>query len=143
MKKKYAFVMVLLLNCTLFKNCFASYLETLKEILRFCSANGHVHIALLDEGAKAYQQTMKSLTYDLRIKSIVIKENLALGTMDTLIVQKDTSSLQFDDIFEIMNTRRRQKSILVVSESQVEDFKVSLTSFVIIWQLSHSPFLIL
>ena len=67
------------------------------------------------------------------IKPIVIKDNLALGTMDTLIVQKNISSLQFDDIFEIINTRRRQKSILVVMESEVEDFKVRI-SFNIIWK---------
>ena len=49
--------------------------------------------------------------------------------MDTLIVQKDISSLQFHDILEMMSTRKRQKSILVM-ESEVEDFKVSATSFV-------------
>ena len=139
MKKKNALVIVLLLHCALPQNCFASNLETLEETLRFCNTNGHVYIALLNEGAKAYHQTMKSSSYDLRIKSI---ENLALGTMDTLIVQKDKSSLQFDDILEIMNTRKRQKSILVIGESEVEDFKVSLISFVIIWQLFHSHFLI-
>ena len=68
---------------------------------------------------------MKSSTYDVRIKIFVKEENFALGTMDTLIVQKDMTSLQFDDILEIMNTRKRQKSILVLRESEVEDFKVS------------------
>ena len=133
MKKNFALVMGLLLNCALFKNCFAGYLEELEEILRFCSTNGQKYVALLDQGVKAYQSSMKlSLRYDLRIKSFAIKENLALGTMDTLIVQKEITSLQFDDIFEIMNTRKRQKSILVVRESEVEDFKVSLASFVLI-----------
>ena len=121
--------MVLLLHCTLLQNCFASHLETFEEILRFCSANGHGYIALLNQGAKAYHPYIKSSTYDVRIKSFSIEENLALGIMDTLIVQKDMSSLQFHDILEMMSTRKRQKSILVM-ESEVEDFKVSATSFV-------------
>ena len=62
-KKKNALFIALLLHCALFQHCFASHLETLEEILRFCSANGHVYIALLDEGSKAYHQNMKSSTH--------------------------------------------------------------------------------
>ena len=130
MKKKNALVMVLLLHCALFHNCFASHMEAIGEILRFCSANGHVYITLLEQGAKAHHPSMKISTYDVRIKTIFIKQNLVLDTMDTLIVQKDMTSLQYDDILEIMNTRKRQKSILVVRESEVEDFKVRATLFV-------------
>ena len=131
-KKNKDWFLALLLHCGLFQNCFPSHSETLEEVLRFCSANGHGYITLLDQGAKAYHLSMKSSTYDVRIKIFVKEENFALGTMDTLIVQKDMISLQFDDILEIMNTRERQKSILVLQESEVEEFKVSLTSVLLI-----------
>ena len=74
---------------------------------------------------------MKSSMNDIRIKSFVREEHLSmtLDTMDTLIVQKNSKSPQFDDILKMITTRKRQKSILVVMESEVEDFKVSMISF--------------
>ena len=123
-KKKNDLVLVLLFHFTLLQNCLGSHIETLQEILRFCSVNGHGYIAILDQGSKAYHSSMKVLAYDVRIKSFINKDNLALGTMDTLLVQKDMSSLQFDEILEIMNRRKRQKSILVVGEGEIEEFKV-------------------
>ena len=66
--------------------------------------------------------------HNIRIKSFFYKkESNTLDTMDTLIVKKDLNSLQFDDILKMMSTRKRQKSILAVRESEVEEFKVSMT----------------
>ena len=81
--------------------------------------------------AKVTSSFMKSSLNHIRIKSFVRKEHLSktLDTMDTLIVQKNSKSPQFDDILKMITTRKRQKSILVVMESEVEDFKVSRTSF--------------
>ena len=71
---------------------------------------------------------MKSQMHNIRIKSFFYeKESNTLDTMDTLIVKKDLNSLQFDDILKMMSTRNRKKSILAVRESEVEEFKVSMT----------------
>ena len=127
MKKNKDWFLVLLLHCGLFQNCFPSHLETLEEVLRFCSANGHGYIALWIQDPNTCHLYLKSSSsYDVQIK--FIKENLVLGIMDTLIIQKDMISLQFHDILEMISTAKRQKSILVVMESEVEDFKVSTTS---------------
>ena len=141
-KKNYNLVVVLLFHCTLLQNCLATHIETLHEILRFCNVNGHGYIALLDQGSKAYHRSMKLLAHDLRIKSFVNKDNLVLETMDTLIIQKDMSSLQFDEILEIMNRRKRQTSILVVEEIEVEEFKVRSISYVNINSHCISTFLL-
>ena len=126
MKKNKDWLLVLLLHCTL-QNSFASHLETFEEILRFCSVNAHGYIALWIQDPNTCHPYMKSSSsYDVQIK--FIEENLAMGNMDTLIIQKDMISLEFHDILEIMSTRKRQKSIVVVTESEVGDFKVSATS---------------
>ena len=126
MKKKKDWLLVLLLYSMLLQNSFASHLETFEEILRFCSVNSHGYIALWIQDPNGYHPFMKSSSYDMQIK--FIKENLSLGIMDTLIIQKDMISLQFHDILEIMSTKKRQKSIFVVMESELEDFKVSASS---------------
>ena len=133
-KKKKIFVIIIsvLLHCTLFQTSFANPFETVEEILRFCNDNGHRYIAILDQHTKAYHSSMKSSMNNIRIKSFANKDNLTkrLDAMDTLIIKKDMSTLQFEDILEMMRTRKRQKSILVLNEIQVEDFKVSIISFV-------------
>ena len=127
MKKKKDCLLVLLLYSMLLQKSFASHLETFEEILRFCSANGHGYIALWIQDPNTCHLYLKSSSsYDVQIK--FIKENLVLGIMDTLIIQKDMISLQFHDILEMISTAKRQKSMLVVMESEVEDFKVSTTS---------------
>ena len=130
-KKKKTLPIIVLYHCTLFHNCFASHIETVEEILSFCNNNAHPYVAILDQDAKVITSFMKSSMNDIRIKSFVHKEHLSttLDTMDTLIVQKNSKSPQFDDILKMITTRKRQKSILVVMESEVEDFKVSMTSF--------------
>ena len=142
MKKKKDWLLVLLLYCTL-QNSFASHLETFEEILRFCSVNAHGYIALwIQDPNKCHPYIKLSSSYDVQIK--FIEENLAMGNMDTLIIQKDMISLEFHDILEIMSTRKRQKSIVVVTESEVGDFKVSATSlayFLLHYYPSHILFL--
>ena len=130
-KNKRTLTIIILHHCALFHNCSASHIETVDEILSFCNNNIHPYIAMLDQDAKLTTAFMKSSMNDIRIKSFVHKENLSttLDTMDTLIVQKNSKSPQFDDILKMITTRKRQKSILVVMESEVEDFKVSMTSF--------------
>ena len=129
MKKNNNLVIVLLLYSPLFQTCFANHLETVEEILRFCSDNGHLYIAILDQDFKAHLSFMKSSMNEVRIKSFVRKENLTKRSetnIDTLVLQKNISSLQFDNILEMMSTRKIQKSILVVRESEVQDFNVSI-----------------
>ena len=130
-KKKKSLTIIILYHCTLFHNCFAIHIEIVEEILSFCNNNAHPYVAILDQDAKVTTSFMKSSLNDIRIKSFVREEHLSmtLDTMDTLIVQKNSKSPQFDDILKMITTRKRQKSILVVLESEVEDFKVSWTSF--------------
>ena len=129
-KNKKTLTIIILYHCALFHHCFASHIETVDEILSFCNNNAHPYIAILDQDAKVTTSFMKSSMNDIRIKSFVNKENLfkTLDSMDTLIVDKNFESPQFDDILKIITTRKRQKSILVVMESEVEDFKVSMIS---------------
>ena len=130
-KKKNTLPIIVLYHCTLFHNCFASHIETVDEILSFCNNNAHPYVAILDQDAKVTTSFMKSSMNDIRIKSFVHKENLSktLDSTDTLIVDKNFESPQFDDILKMIITRKRQKSILVLKESELEDFKVSMTSF--------------
>ena len=130
-KKKNTLPIIVLYHCTLFHNCFASHIEIVEEILSFCNNNAHPYVAILDQDAKVTSSFMKSSLNDIRIKSFVREEHLSmtLDTMDTLIVQKNSKSPQFDDILKMITTRKRQKSILVVMESEVDDFKVNMTTF--------------
>ena len=47
------------------------------------------------------------------------------SNLDTLIIQKN-KNLEFSEILKILNTRKIQKSILVVEENEVEEFKVRI-----------------
>ena len=120
--KKTNLDIIVLLCCTLFQNCFANHSETVEEIMRFCNYNGHKYVAISRQSTKLFYSFLKSST-NIRTKSSVGKDNLAFN-MDTLIFQKD-STIQFDEILNRISTRKRQKSILIMAENEVEDFKVS------------------
>ena len=127
-KNKKTFTTIILFYYILFQTCFANHIETVEEILRFCNKNAHWYIAILDQDAKITTSFMKLEMNNIRIKSFFNKEESnTLDTMDTLVVKRDLKSSQFDNILKIISTRNRQKSILAVMESEVEDFKVSMT----------------
>ena len=109
-----------------FHLCLGSQDQKMKEILKFCQNNGHKYISILNpEGSflKQYSLILKS-NYTTR-GQFVKMENLDRDTSnwDFLISEKYTN-VNFSDILKIMNTRKIQKSMLVINENEVQEFKV-------------------
>ena len=116
---------VILLWWTVFNACYANQLEQIEEILRFCNDNGHRNVAIMDQSALKLRLFLKS-SYNLQARLRTnYKAAYKYHEMDTLIVQKDTH-LQFEEILNIFSTRKRKKSILVMKENEVEEFRVRI-----------------
>ena len=119
---------VILLWWTVFNACYANQLEQIEEILRFCNDNGHRNVAIMDQSALKLRLFLKSpynLRARLRANYKAEDDAYKYHEMDTLIVQKDTH-LQFEEILNIFSTRKRKKSILVMKENEVEEFRVRI-----------------
>ena len=106
--------------------CYGSSHNTkLAEILKYCRNNGHKYVAILNEDAsqfKPYSLLLNSI--DIRGRFVTL-DNLdtLVGNLDFLIVEK-SKSLKFAEIFQIMNVRTIQKSLLVINEGEIQEFKV-------------------
>ena len=120
-KKNNLDIIIVFLCCTLFQNCFAIHSETVEEIIRFCNYNGHKYVAISHQSTKLFYSFLKSSS-NIRTKSSV--GAVSFNNMDTLIFQKDNKT-QFDEILKRISARKRQKSLLIIAENEVEDFKVS------------------
>ena len=117
-----------------FQICYANQHHKVNEILKFCHNNGHKFIDILDQvvlNFRKYSSVLNS-NYNIRGRFVTIEnlgsyiENLKIptGNRDFLIVEKD-KSIEFSEILKIMNTRKIQKSLLVINENEVQEFKVS------------------
>ena len=130
------FCSIILICCMFFPICYATsnQKEIVQEILNFCTNNRHKYVAILDQGFSNMEATSLFVNpmYDVR-SQFIKKEKLeqrksyheSESNLDTLIIQKN-NNLEFSDILKILNTRKIQKSILVVTENEVEEFKVSI-----------------
>ena len=107
------------------------------EIYKFCHNNGHKFIDILDQvipNFRTYFYSVMRSNYNIRGRFVTIEnlgsynyiENLKTltGNRDFLIIEKD-KSIEFSEILKIMNTRKIQKSLLVINEDEVQEFKVS------------------
>ena len=108
-----------------FHICYSSHIDKLAEILKFCHQNGHKYVSILDQAvlqSKSYSLLLNSNNIRGRFVNLNNLDVLA-GNLDFLIVEKD-KSLEFSDILKIMNRRKIQKSLLVINEDEVQEFKV-------------------
>ena len=115
---------IILLSVALHK-CYCSYDEKIAEILKYCHKNGHKYVSILYEDIsqfKPYSLLLNSI--DIRGRFVTL-DNLdtLVGNLDFLIVEK-SKSLKFAEIFQIMNVRTIQKSLLVINEGEIQEFKV-------------------
>ena len=118
----------------LFPICYAAgnQKEIFGEILNFCSNNRHKYVAILDQGVSNIEASSLFLNAMYNVRSQFVKKEIlerrksyheSESNLDTLIIQKN-NNLEFSEILKILNTRKIQKSILVVKENEVEEFKV-------------------
>ena len=89
-------------------------------------------MAILDPGVSNIKSTSLFLNARYNVRSQIVKKEIldrrksyhdSESNLDMLIIQKN-NNLEFSDILKILNTRKIQKSILVVKENEVEEFKV-------------------
>ena len=116
---------IILLSVALHK-CYCSYDEKIAEILKYCHRNGHKYVSILYEDISQFKPYSLLLnSNDIRGRSVNL-DNLdtLIGNLDFLILEKG-KSLKFAEILEIMNGRNIQKSLLVINEDEVQEFKVS------------------
>ena len=116
---------IILLSLALHK-CYCIHNDKLGEILKYCHKNGHKYVSILDENGSQFKPySMLLNSNDIRGR-FVNRENMdaLIENMDFLIVEKD-KILQFSEILTIMNGRNIQKSLLVINEDEVQEFKVS------------------
>ena len=108
--------------------------EIFQEILSFCSNNRHKYVAILDQGVSNIEASSLFLNAMYNVRSQFVKKEIlerrksyheSESNLDTLIIQKN-NNLEFSEILKILNTRKIQKSILVVKENEVEEFKVMI-----------------
>ena len=130
---------ILLLSLFFQTCCGKNHHHKVEEILKFCNNNGHKFIEILaDEivpNFRTYSLVLKS-NYTIRGRLVTIEnlgsfiENLKTltGNRDFLIVEKN-KNIEFSEILNIMNTRKIQKSLLVIKEEEVEAFKVRNSYF--------------
>ena len=132
--------LLLVLLSLFFQTCCGNdHHHKVEEILKFCNNNGHKFIEILaDEivpNFRTYSLVLKS-NYTIRGRLVTIEnlgsfiENLKTltGNRDFLIVEKN-KNIEFSEILNIMNTRKIQKSLLVIKEEEVEAFKVRNSYF--------------
>ena len=103
----------------------SSHIDKLEAILKYCHKNGHKYVSILDQNVshfKPYSMLLNSNNIRGRLVNLNNLETLA-GNLDFLIVEKD-KSLEFSEILKIMNSRKIQKSLLVIDEDEVYEFKV-------------------
>ena len=103
----------------------SSHNDKSTEILKYCRNNGHKYVSILNEDIsqfKPYSLLLNSI--DIRGRFVTL-DNLdtLVGNLDFLIVEK-SKSLKFVEIFQIMNVRTIQKSLLVINEGEIQEFKV-------------------
>ena len=128
-------ILNLILLFLVFQICYGNHdhHHKVNEILKFCHNNGHKFIDILDQvvpNFRTYSSVLNS-NYNIRGRFVTMKnlgsyiENLKTptGNRDFLIIEKD-KSIQFSEILKIMNTRKIQKSLLVINEDEVQLFKV-------------------
>ena len=106
--------------------CYCSrHNDKSEEILKYCRNNGHKYVSILNEDDSQFK------TYSLLLNSIDIRGRFVnlnnldtlVGNLDFLIVEK-SKSLKFVEILQIMNERTIQKSLLVINEGEIQEFKV-------------------
>ena len=115
---------IILLSLALHK-CYCIHNDKLGEILKYCHNNGHIYVSILGDDVsqfKPYSLLLNSI--DIRGRFVTL-DNLdtLVGNLDFLIVEK-SKSLKFAEIFQIMNVRTIQKSLLVINEGEIQEFKV-------------------
>ena len=135
-KNEYFCSSMILICCIFFPICYAAgnQKEIVQEILNFCSNNRHKYVAILDqEGVSNFKASSMFLNAMYNVRSQFVKKEIlerrksyhdSESNLDTLIIQKN-KNLEFSEILKILNTRKIQKSILVVKENEVEEFKVN------------------
>ena len=107
--------------------CYCSQNYKLAEILKYCQKNGHKYVSILDQDVsqfKPYSLLLNSNDIRGRFVNLNNLDTLA-GNLDFLIVEK-YKGLEFSEILEIMNRRKIQKSLLVINEDEVQEFKVKV-----------------
>ena len=117
---------IILLSVALHK-CYCSYDEKIAEILKYCHKNGYKYVSILYEDIsqfKPYSLLLNSNDIRGRFVNLNNLDTLA-GNLDFLIVEK-YKGLEFSEILEIMNRRKIQKSLLVINEDEVQEFKVKV-----------------
>ena len=106
--------------------CYSSsHNDKSEEILKYCHNNGHKYISILNEDTsqfKPYSLLLNSI--DIRGRFVNLNNlDTLVGNLDFLIVEKN-KNIEFSKILKIMNTRKIQKSLLVIKEEEVQEFKV-------------------
>ena len=104
---------------------FAKIFFVCKESLFVIHYNKYVSILDQDVSQfKPYSLLLNSNDIRGRFVNLNNLDTLA-GNLDFLIVEKD-KGLEFSEILEIMNRRKIQKSLLVINEDEVQEFKVNV-----------------
>ena len=138
--KNALYSILLVLLSLFFQTCCGNdHHHKVEEILKFCNNNGHKFIEILaDEivpNFRTYSLVFKS-NFTIRGRLVTI-ENLGsfiensktlTGNRDFLIVEKN-KNIEFSEILKIMNTRKIQKSLLVIKEEEIQSFKVRNSYF--------------
>ena len=72
---------------------------------------------------------------NIRSQLLVNKEHAKTSSssdLEMLIIQKD-NSFKFDEIFNIIRSKKPQKAILIVKTNEVEEFKVDMKYIYYLW----------
>ena len=130
---------ILLLSLFFQTCCGKNHHHKVEEILKFCNNNGHKFIEILADEVVPNLRTMSLIfksNYTIRGRFVTIANlgsfienlNTLTGNRDFLIVEKN-KNIEFSKILKIMNTRKIQKSLLVIKEEEIQSFKVRHSYF--------------
>ena len=125
---------ILLLSLFFQTCCGKNHHHKVEEILKFCNNNGHIFIEILADEVVPNFRTISLIfksNYSIRGRFVTVANlgsfienlNTLTGNRDFLIVEK-YKNIEFSKILKIMNTRKIQKSLLVIKEEEVQEFKV-------------------
>ena len=137
--KNALYSILLVLLSLFFQTCCGNdHHHKVEEILKFCNNNGHKFIEILaDEIAPNFRTYSLVLKSNYTIRGRLVTKNLGsfiensktlTGNRDFLIVEKN-KNIEFSEILKIMNTRKIQKSLLVIKEEEIQSFKVRNSYF--------------
>ena len=127
-------ILLVLLSLFFQTCCGNDHHHKVEEILKFCNNNGHKFIEILADEVVPNFRTISLIfksNYTIRGRFVTVANlgsfienlNTLTGNRDFLIVEKN-KNIEFSKILKIMNTRKIQKSLLVIKEEEVQEFKV-------------------